>query len=82
MIINKELDFSYALLLVDTNKLREEMESFAIDLSFYDEFDILEDDLEECLNKFFKYDNDELYDFLINKENFTLVDSDKLIKKI
>ena len=82
MIINKELDFSYALSLVDTNKLREEMESFAIDLSFYDEFDKLEDDLEECLNKFFKYNNDELYDFLINKENFALIDNNKLIKKI
>ena len=82
MIINKQLDFSYALSLVDTNKLREEMASFAIDLSFYDEFDKLEDDLEECLNKFFKYNNDELFEFLINKENFTLVDSDKLIKKI
>lgn len=82
MIINKQLDFSYALSLVDTNKLRQEMESFAIDLSFYDEFDKLEDDLEECLNKFFKYNNDELYDFLISKENFTLVDNNNLIKKI
>ena len=82
MLINKQLDFSYALSLVDTNKLREEMESFAINLSYYDEFDKLEDDLEECLNKFFKYNNDELYDFLINKENFTLLDNDKLIKRI
>ena len=82
MIINKQLDFSYALSLVDTNKLRDEMASFAIDLSFYDEFDKLEDDLEECLNKFFKYNNNELFEFLINKENFTLVDNDKLIKKL
>lgn len=81
MIINKKLNFSYALSLVDTSKLREYMESIAIDLSFYDEFDKLEDDLEECLNKFFKYNNDELYDYLIYKENFTLIDN-KLIKNI
>lgn len=82
MIISKKLDFSYALSFVDLNKLREEMENMAIDLSFYDEFDKLEDDLEECLNKFFKYNNKELYDFLVNKENFTLIDNNKLVKRI
>ncbi|KHS58197.1 hypothetical protein QX51_04135, partial [Terrisporobacter othiniensis] len=82
MIINKKLDFSYAFSFVDMNKLREEMENLAIDLSFYDEFDKLEDDLEECLNKFFKYNDKELYDLLINKENFTLIDGNKLVKII
>lgn len=82
MIISKKLDFSYALSFVDMNKLREEMEFFSIDLSYYDEFDKLEDDLEECLNKFFKYNDSELYDLLINKENFTLLDDDKLVKII
>lgn len=82
MIINKKLDFSYAFSFVDMNKLREEMENIAIDLSFYDEFDKLEDDLEECLNKFFKYNDKELYDLLINKENFTLIDGNKLVKII
>ena len=82
MIISKKLDFSYALSFVDINKLREEMESFAIDFSYYDEFDKLEDDLEECLNKFFRYNDSELYDLLINKENFTLIDSNKLVKVI
>ena len=65
MIISKKLDFSYALSFVDINKLREEMESFAIDFSYYDEFDKLEDDLEECLNKFFRYNDSELYEKLI-----------------
>ena len=82
MIINRKLDFSYAFSFVDMNKLREEMESLAIDLSFYDEFDKLEDDLEYCLNKFFKYNDKELYDLLINKENFTLMDGNKLVKAI
>lgn len=82
MIINKKLDFSYALSFVDMNKLRKEMESFAINLSYYDEFDKLEDDLEECLNKFFKYNDKELYDLLINKYNFTLIDDNKLVRII
>ena len=82
MIINRKLDFSYAFSFVDMNKLREEMENLAIDLSFYDEFDKLEDDLEYCLNKFFKYNDKELYDLLINKENFTLMDGNKLVKVI
>ena len=82
IIIDNKLDFSYALSFIDINKLIEEMESLAIDLSFYDEFDKLEDDLEYCLNKFFKYNDQELYDLLINKENFTLVNENKLIKII
>ena len=82
MIIDKKLDFSYTLSFVDMNKLREYMESFSIDFSFYDEFDKLEDDLEECLNNFFKYNDKELYDFLINKENFILIDNNMLVKKI
>lgn len=80
MILNNKLDFSYALSFVDINKLREEMENLSIDLSFYDEYDKLEDDLEECLNKFFKYNEQELYDLLINKEGFTLVNNNKLVK--
>lgn len=80
MIISKKLDFSYALSFVDMNKLREYMENLSIDLSLYDELDKLEDDLEECLNKFFKYNSKELYDFLINKEHFNLIDKNKLVK--
>lgn len=81
MILNGKLDFSYALYLVDMDKLRKEMEGFVVNSSFYDEFDKLEDDLEDCLNRFFKYNEEELLNFLINKENFTLID-DQLVKKI
>lgn len=81
MILNNKLSYSYALSLVDMDALRQEMSNVSVDLSFYDEFDKLEDDLEECLNKFFKFNHEELSDFLINKENFILFE-DKLIKEI
>ena len=38
-------------------------------------------DNEECLNKFFKYNNEELLNFLINEENFVLLDNN-LIKEM
>lgn len=82
MILNKDLDISYALSFVDMGKLREYMEKLSIDLSLYNEFDKLEDDLEECLNNFFKYNDKELYDLLIDKENFVLTDNNKLVKRI
>lgn len=82
MILNGQLDYSYALSFVDLNKLRDEMEFLAIDLSLYDEFDKLQDDLKECLDKFFKYDEKELFNILVNKEDFILVNNDKLVKKI
>lgn len=81
MILNKKLSFSYALSLVNMDALREEMTHMSVDLSFYDEFDKLEDNLEECLNKFFKYNNEELLNFLINEENFVLLDNN-LIKEM
>ena len=57
------------------------MENASIDLSYYDEFDKLEDDLDECVNKYFKYNDEELFDFLVNKEDFILQDNN-LIKVI
>ena len=81
MILNNKLSFSYALSLIDMDALRQEMSNVSVDLNFYDEFDKLEDDLEECLNKFFKFNHEELSDFLINKENFILL-KDKLRKDI
>ena len=63
MLLNKKLDFSYAL-----------------DLSFYDEFDKLEDDLDECLNNFFKFTNEELLNYLTKEEGFILTNDNKLIK--
>lgn len=80
MILSNELDKSYALSFVNMDKLRSEMENLFIDTSFYDEFDKLEDDLEECLDKFFKYNHKELLDLLVHKENFTLIDNNKLMK--
>lgn len=52
----------------------------AVQIDYYDEFDKLEDDLEECLDKFFKYDNDTLLKILIEKENFELVPDLGLVK--
>ena len=81
MILNNTLSYSYALSLVDMDALRDEMENASIDLSYYDEFGKLEDDLDECVNKYFKYNDEELFDFLVNKEDFILQDNN-LIKVI
>ena len=80
MLLNKKLDFSYALSVVDMNLLRSHMEKYSIDLSFYDEFDKLEDDLDECLNNFFKFTNEELLNYLTKEEGFILTNDNKLIK--
>lgn len=82
MLIKKELPFSYALSVVDMEALRDYMTKFAISLDYYDEFDKLEDDMEECLNNFFKYDEENLLNFLVNNENFALIDNNKLVKSI
>lgn len=82
MLIKKELPFSYALSVVDMETLRDYMTKFAISLDYYDEFDKLEDDMEECLNNFFKYDEENLLNFLVNNENFVLIDNNKLVKSI
>ena len=58
------------------------MTKFSISLDYYDEFDKLEDDMEECLNNFFKYDEENLLNFLVNNENFVLIDNNKLVKSI
>lgn len=80
MLLNKKLDFSYALSVVDMDLLRSHMEKYSIDLSFYDEFDKLEDDLDECLNNFFKFTNEELLNYLTKEEDFILTNDNKLIK--
>ena len=80
MLLSGELDFSYAISYVDMDSLRDDMMRNVVDLDFYDEFDKLEDDLEECLEKFFKYDNEELLNILVNKEGFELIESIGLIK--
>ena len=80
MLKKGELDSSLALTVVDMDKLRAEMIANAVQIDYYDEFDKLEDDLEECLDKFFKYDNDTLLKILIEKENFELVPDLGLVK--
>lgn len=80
MLLNGQLDYSYALSVVDMNMIREEMTSTAVSLDYYDEFDKLEDELEKCLDKYFKYNDSELLDMLIEKEGFKLIDNNRLIK--
>lgn len=82
MLIKKELPFSYALSVVDMEALRDHMTKLTISLDYYDEFDKLEDDMEECLNNFFRYDEENLLNFLINNENFILMNNNKLVKSI
>ena len=40
----------------------------------------LEDDLDECLNNFFKFTNEELLNYLTKEEDFILTNDNKLIK--
>lgn len=79
MILNKELNFSWAELLVDIDSLRNEMTKFATPFHMYNEFDKLEDDLEYCLNNFCKYDSNTLFDFLINEKNFNIVNNELVL---
>lgn len=79
MLIKGSLPFSYAISVVNMDALRNHLTNFTVSLDYYDEFDKLEDELEWCLNNFFKYDEESLLDFLIEKENFVLY-NDKLVK--
>ncbi|WP_297135435.1 hypothetical protein [Terrisporobacter sp.] len=79
-ILDGKLDFSYAISYIDMDLLRDDMMKNVVDLDFYDEFDKLEDDLEECLEKFFKYNNEELLNTLVNKDGFELVEGIGLVK--
>lgn len=80
MILNGSLDFSYAQDLVDLDKLRDEMSKFSATFHIYNEFDKLEDDLEYCINKFFKYNSNELLNFLIKEKGFKIKEGIGLIK--
>lgn len=81
MLLNKELDFSFAQLLVDMDELRNEMTKFTTPFHMYNEFDKLEDSLEYCLGNFCKYNSKELYDILINEKGFNFVDNVGLVRK-
>lgn len=80
MLLKNELNISFAHELVDLEKIREEMIMYAASLDMYNEYDKLEDELEYCLNKFFKFNNDELLDFLVNNHDFEFVENIGLIK--
>ncbi len=75
MILNKELDFSYIYDLIDLNNLRNEMAKTFTPLAIYSELDKIEDEPEYCLNNFFKYNNEELYKFLVNNKGFKIIGS-------
>lgn len=80
MICKNELDFDYAHMLVDMDKLRDSMIKIAATFDMYNEFDKLEDDTRYCLDNFSKYDTFELYDFLVNEQGFELASEGVLIK--
>ena len=79
MILNNELDFTWAQTLIDMDKMRDDMVKWSIAFHMYNEFDKLEDELEDCLNKFFKYDSSSLYDFLVNEKGFKYINDIGLV---
>jgi hypothetical protein len=81
MIIRNELDFDYAHMLVDMDKLRDSMTKMSAAFHIYDEYDKLKDDTRYCLDNFCKYNAFELYDFLVNIQGFELLNDGCLIKK-
>ena len=81
MIVRNELDFDYAHMLVDMDKLRDDMTKMSAAFHLYDEYDKLEDDTRYCLDNFSKYNSFELYDFLVNTQGFELLNDGCLIKK-
>lgn len=80
MIIKKELDLSWAELLVDMDELRSEMTKFSAAFHIYNEFDKLEDNLSYCLNNFCKYDSSQLFDILIQEKGFKFIEKIGLVK--
>ena len=80
MIKNEELDFEYAHLLIDIDKLRDEMTKMSTSFDMYNEFDKLEDDIKYCLLNYCKYNSDELLDAMISNHGFKLVNDGCLVK--
>lgn len=81
MILNNKLDSSWAQLLIDMDKLRDDMIKNSIAFHIYSEFDKIEDELEYCLNKFCKYDTSSLYELLVNEKGFEYVENVGLVLK-
>ncbi len=80
MILKNKLDISFAQDMVDLDKIREEMIIYSTSFDMYNEYDKLEDELEYCLNKFFKYNNDELFNVLVNDKGFKFIENIGLVK--
>ena len=80
MILKNELDISFAQDFVDLDKVREEMIMYSTPLDMYNEYDKLEDELNYCLNNFFKYNNDELFNILVNDKNFKFIENVGLVR--
>ncbi|WP_042272985.1 hypothetical protein [Faecalimicrobium dakarense] len=81
MLLNKELDLSFAQIVVDMDALRDEMTKFTTAFHIYSEFDKLEDNLQYCLDNFFKYDSKELYNLLTTEKGFSFVNDIGLVLK-
>ncbi len=79
MIVDEKLSFDYAHMLVDFDKLRDDMTKISTTFDVYNEFDKLEDDTKYCIMNYCKYNSDELIDELINNQGFKLINK-SLIK--
>ena len=80
MIVNKTLDFKFAHILVDMDKLRDDMTKISTTFDVYNEFDKLEDDTKYCILNYPKYNSNELIDILIKDYDFKLVNEHCLVK--
>lgn len=80
MLLKNELDISFAQDFVDLDKVREEMIMYSTPLDMYNEYDKLEDELSYCLDKFFKYNNDELFNVLVYDKDFKFVENIGLVR--
>ena len=80
MILKSEISMDIVQDVIDLEKLREDMLALHTPIDMYNEYDKLEDELEYCVNNYFKYNNEELYDFLVNNKGFKFVENEGLVK--
>lgn len=80
MIVNESLDFEFAHILVDMDKLRDDMAKMSTTFDVYNEFDKLEDDTKYCIINYPKYNYDELIEVLTKDYGFKLLNENCLSK--
>ena len=80
MLLKKWIRYFFCQDFVDLDKVREEMIMYSTPLDMYNEYDKLEDELSYCLDKFFKYNNDELFNVLVNDKDFKFVENIGLVR--